>query len=210
MAIFARSFSPNLKSPSFVRNKVWKHSPHNSFKVNVDAAFVEDRGLAFIATVIRDHKGSMMTGTRCKILCSVLAEAIVLQEGIYLASSYSYDKIILESDNLDVVEARRSRDQRGALSIVVDDILAVRSNFSSCSFVWTSRESNQAAHPKLGLEGNLCCDWVVSRPISLQRLVNVDKKGYLPQLCIGLCPNCGLFGLFSCFLPLVSWASIFQ
>ena len=82
----------------------------NGLKCNVGAAFRSDSKVVAIASVIRDRSGTLITASAHKIYysSSLVAEALAVREGLQLASSCLCDAIVLESDNLQIIEACRS------------------------------------------------------------------------------------------------------
>ena len=91
-----------------------------------------------LVAIIRDSKGLMVASSALKTPCSSshLAKALAIREGLQLARSYFCEDIILESSNLELIEACRS----GVLLIdeaaVIGDILEVKKRFSVSAFVW--------------------------------------------------------------------------
>ena len=170
----------NHPQPAPIRCKTWKPPPLNSLKCNTDAAFDKDRRIAAIAAVIRDSSRALLAGCVRKIPCaeSIMAEALAVREGVFLASNCGCDCIIIEFDNLAVVEACRSQEYAGILSIVIEDICQEKSKLQHCGFVWTPREANSVAYQvaQLGLAGNLPKDWAINYPIPLRRLLDRDRS----------------------------------
>lgn len=169
------SSSPHLRSTA----TVWRPPSRGRLKCNVDAAFCAKKKVAALAAILRDSNGFMVTGSALRIPCysSRLAEALAIREGLQLARSCFCEEIILESDNLELVEACRSGVLLTDEAVVIGDILEMKKAFSVCAFVWAPRLANQPADlvGKLLLAGTLPIDWVWHKPQSLASLLSKDS-----------------------------------
>ena len=179
---FEQTQMPHLEckeSPKVL--KCWRPPLSNALKCNVDAAFREDSGVGAIAAVIRNKDGTLVTALARRIHCSssLVAEALAVREGLHLANSCLCDSIVLESDNLQIVEACRSGKIVGEIAIILDDIKMLKELLLFCAFTWTPREGNRLAHhvAQLALTGNLHQDWLISKPPSLVQLLFADCPG---------------------------------
>ncbi|XP_074306616.1 uncharacterized protein LOC141641871 [Silene latifolia] len=77
----------------------------------------------------------------------LLAEAAAVLEGVKEAASRGHEKVIIESDCLTVIEAlKKGSTGTSVFSLVLDDILFLRSEFTSISWSYTSRTNNSVAH----------------------------------------------------------------
>lgn len=103
----------------------------------------------------------------------------------------------MESDCLQVIEACRNNSPTHEIAIVVEDILAMRSWFSSYALLWTPREANELAHQvaHLSLEGNLSQDWVPRVPPMVDSILRKESHFVMGHCFCGLLfspvPNCG-------------------
>ena len=161
--------------------KCWRPPLFNGLKCNVDAAFRADSSVGAIAVVIRDRSRTLITASARKICCpsSLVAESLDVREGLHLANSCLYDSIFLESDNLQIIEACRSRKVLGEIAIILDDLKTLKDLFSFCALTWTSQERNRVAHhvAQLTLAGTLNENWLISKPQSLVQSLKVDCLG---------------------------------
>lgn len=57
-----------------------------------------------------------------------------MREGLQLANNCLCDSVVLESDNLQIVEACRTDKALGEIAVVLEDIRALKNLFSFCAF----------------------------------------------------------------------------
>ena len=76
-----------------------------------------------------------------------------------------------------MVKACRSGKSKSNYAILVADILRLRDPFDRCGFLWSRREANNAAHEvaRLSLAGEISYDWPHRFPLSLQRILEMDR-----------------------------------
>ena len=89
----------------------WSHPPVGVFKVNFDAALLENIGNARIGVAIRDSNGEIIAALsqRIPLPFSVeMAEAMVAHRAILFAQELSIYKVMMEGDCLRVVSALNS------------------------------------------------------------------------------------------------------
>ena len=98
------------------------------------------------------------------------AKALVVWDGLLLALRCSCREILVESDNLEMIEACRGNLRLWDIEAVVEDIINLKKEFSFCVFLWTPYEANFAMHhvAKLSLVGKLQSNWCISKPILLR------------------------------------------
>ena len=65
-----------------------------------------------------------------------------------MAANLDVDSIFIESDLKTCIDALRCPNQEAPWRIetICNDVLALKLNFSNCSFSWVAREANVAAH----------------------------------------------------------------
>ncbi|XP_074267312.1 uncharacterized protein LOC141590636 [Silene latifolia] len=131
------------------RDKGWIPPPREYVKVNVDAGVKEGEGVG-MGVVCRDERGGVLW---CASIVQEqswdprVAEAAAVLEGVKEAVRFGHTKIILESDCLPVIEAlKRKAGGRSIFSLVIADILAICSSFSSIIWSFVSRANNCVAH----------------------------------------------------------------
>jgi ribonuclease HI len=128
----------------------WSPPPEGTVHIFVDAALFPPSRRMGIGVVIRDHNGA------CPAACSELleevtspeiAEALALRRALSLAGSEGFDKVIVASDCLSLVQRVNSLElDRSQVGVVVQDIKAMASSFASVLFIHVYRQCNIAAH----------------------------------------------------------------
>lgn len=106
-----------------------------------------------------------------------MAESLALRDGILLASSLNLERVVLESDNLEVVQACRKEIQRGEIRAIVEDISQIKQNFVECGFTWTDRQGNGLAHhvAAMAKENLLPPNWTYNITNSVNVILQKDK-----------------------------------
>ena len=167
-------------NPSLIPTQTsWSLPPASFVKLNVDAHVRHDGGVSF-GMVIRDEWGNVLVAGVRRLAANwspALAEAGPARFGIEVAHRMGFEKVVLESDSLRVVQAIRLR-QRGATPIFLmfDDIIELSSSFSSFHCYHVKRAGNTLAHnvarwdAMVGLD-NICTH---SFPQSIQTLAGLD------------------------------------
>ncbi|KAF7841316.1 uncharacterized protein G2W53_003614 [Senna tora] len=124
--------------------------PHWSrVKVNVDAS-MNTHGEGKIGCVIRNFSGRCLAA---KIMfvpginTIELLEAIAVYEGACFAKDMSCTKIEVEGDCKKVFDLLTSKNfNLSYLGLIIENILALKSDFDCISFNWVPREANVVAH----------------------------------------------------------------
>lgn len=81
--------------------------PVNSYKLNVDATFFEDRTGA-AAAILRNNRGEALAGASWllhHLLDATTSEAVAIQRGLELVEGLGCHQVIVESDSLEVIQA---------------------------------------------------------------------------------------------------------
>lgn len=128
------------------------------YKINTDASFHKTSKIGVSGVVVRDEMGTLLSGCHQKhpAHSSLMAKALAVRDGLSLVRSLSLDKVILESDNLEVVQACRREIQRGEIRTVLDDIWRLKEDFSNCGFTWIGRQGNDLTHHVAFLANENC------------------------------------------------------
>ncbi|XP_074314783.1 uncharacterized protein LOC141650612 [Silene latifolia] len=118
-------------------------------KLNVDAGIMTGVGVGF-GVVCRSSGGRVEWGLsilQAQCLEPHMAEAVAILEGLKEAAQKGHDKLVVESDCLQVIDALRNyKHCRSLFHLVLDDIVFLCSSFSSVSWSHTSRKNNTVAH----------------------------------------------------------------
>ena len=117
--------------------------------VNVDVAVFAESNRMGIGLVIRDHRANFLAACRQgfdRITEPEITEAIAFRHAVYFVSALPYDKVIVASDSLNVVQKIKSANKdRSETGVLVEDIKhAARA--IAFSFIHVSRNCNEVAH----------------------------------------------------------------
>jgi ribonuclease HI len=128
----------------------WTPPPRDWVCVNVDAALFQAEQRMGWGAVLRDHDGNFL------LSCSEglagfpppeMAEAIAVRRALTVSKERGFTKIVLVSDCLSLIQriSSTARD-RSFLGTVIGDIKALKTDFQSCLFRFSSRKTNVVAH----------------------------------------------------------------
>ncbi|KAJ1414196.1 Ribonuclease H-like superfamily [Sesbania bispinosa] len=166
---------------------VWKPPRQGVVKINSDASFDASKWKGTGACLARNSKGDIDFGLAFPILASnaLIVEALALREAISLARNIRVSNIVVESDSKVLVQACRREKSLGEIKMIVNDIIQIKGHFESCSFTWTPREANCAAHTiaKLASQNILSRWWSLCPSSQLNSILQRDKQNvYSPPL----------------------------
>ena len=155
----------NASSPKATMKKGgWSCPPRGFVKLNVDASFDHDLLRGTMGTVLRDEKGRFIAGGNRKIdYCAdvLMAEASALKFGITLAQRAGCNRLIINSDNLEVIDTMKNGGQSaGAAAAIFDDCFHYACDFVATRFEHCNRVANKVAHKLASLARfSLISDW---------------------------------------------------
>ena len=141
----------NASSPkASIKRGGWSNPPTGFVKLNVDASFDHDLLRGTIGAVLRDDKGRFIGGGNGKIdWCAdvLMAEALALKFGLSLAQRTGCNRIIINSDNMEVIETMNEGGRSsGAAAAIFDDCFHLACDFPISRFEHCNREANKVAH----------------------------------------------------------------
>ena len=147
--------------------------------LNVDASYNQDRGIGSTGAVIRDSSGSFIAAAARfieHVQDAPMAEAMALREGLLLAQQIGCNRLMIQSDCLEVVETMK-QDGISATAILnrYDECSQLWQDFVSISIKHGNREAHKVAHEvaRLAMASKLSCNWVNELPsFILEALVN--------------------------------------
>ncbi|XP_074298170.1 uncharacterized protein LOC141628990 [Silene latifolia] len=155
----------------------WKAPDTGWVKLNVDAGVKDGVGVG-IGVVCRDSGGKVLWGmahSRKEVWEVHVVEAAAIFEGLELAVEKGHDRIVVESDCSQVIEALRQRKTgRSLFSFIIGDILRLCNSFISVSWSFTSRRNNMVAHELAHVApvGSGRIVWVENLPELVDRLIS--------------------------------------
>ena len=126
----------------------WSKPDRGIIKINVDAACNSES--SSIAAVARDWRGEVVfaCSKRVNTTLPLQAKAEAIIWALNLATNLDVVAIAIESDSKSCIDALRcpNWDVPWRIKTICSDVLALKLNFSNCSFSGVAREANVAAH----------------------------------------------------------------
>ena len=102
-----------------------------------------------MGVVIRDCRG-LVVAAACRVLNGVygaaIIEALAMEEGICLAREMELQRIIVEFDTCEVVDAINQGNDNGEFGMVIHGSLDLLRSFRSWKLRHLKRDYNRAAH----------------------------------------------------------------
>ena len=129
---------------------LWTHPSAGFVKLNVDAACDSDSLQATVGVVLRDSSGKFLSaGNNVAGDCvdALMAEAIALRFGLNLAQSFGCSRLIINSDNSDVIAAMQDGGTfSGLAAAIFDDCYHMDRDLSRIHYEHCHREENSIAY----------------------------------------------------------------
>ena len=157
----------------------WKKPPEGKVMVNVDAAFNEENGCGRVGAIISDCSGGALAAAHSfvpHLIDAPMAEAYALKEGLMLAQYIGCNRLIVQSDCMEVVQTMENGGfSATSAATLYDESKIIWNGFQDISIEHCSREVNQVAHnlAKRAMQLKQTCTWVDEPPsFILQFLAN--------------------------------------
>jgi ribonuclease HI len=134
-----------------VKPKYWSPPPEGWVMVNVDATIFQKANRMGLGIVVRDHRGEVLAARRQgidMITNPEFAEAIAIIQAIVFTSELPYNRVVIATDCLSLVQKLRSEAMdRLHTGILTQDIKkVVQASTVLYSFIHVSRSCNEVAH----------------------------------------------------------------
>ncbi|KAF7843116.1 reverse transcriptase [Senna tora] len=158
----------------------WSPPIGNALKINCDAAFSCESGIAGLGIVIRNEYGVVVDGkgVRTNACSAPVAESLALREALRLALDLQLVNFSVESDCNDLVKAINLKDVNWdwRCSNIVKDILLLCGRLNWPSIMHVKRSANKAADWLASVVSRRMCplDWDVNPPSSLAEILLFD------------------------------------
>ncbi|XP_072064201.1 uncharacterized protein [Arachis hypogaea] len=155
-------------------------TPADWIKANVDASFKKNTGKGAIAVVYRDNRGKILLGFTGLIQANsvTIAEALAIRQALIIVNNLFMEKVLIESDNLKIIQAIKSKSPIGEAWAIIQDIQLLLEQLSGRGITWTPREGNLLAH-KVAREaelGNLHSNWSMQPSLEILRIMHNESK----------------------------------
>ena len=148
VAEFRKVLDTSMGSSSNRIQSTWSKPDRGTIKINVDVACNSES--SSIAAVARNWRGEVVfaCSKRVNTTLPLQAKAEAIIWALSLAANLEVVSISIESDSKSYIDALRcpNRDVPWRIKTICSDVLALKMNFSNCSFSWVARDANVAAH----------------------------------------------------------------
>ncbi|RYR42374.1 hypothetical protein Ahy_A08g038843 [Arachis hypogaea] len=163
-----------------MREVCWRPPPADWIKVNVDASLKKNTGKGAIAVVYRNNKGKILLGFTGLIQANsvTVAEALAIRQALIIANNLFMKKVLIESDNLKIIQAIKSKSPIGEAWAIIQDIQLLLKQLPGRGIIWTPREGNLLAH-KVAREaelGNLHSNWSMQPPLEILHIMHNETR----------------------------------
>ncbi|MBA0736388.1 hypothetical protein Gogos_009948 [Gossypium gossypioides] len=161
--------------------EIWRPPDIGIIKINFDASFIQDKGLATTTVLARNYKEDVVgaeTYIFKDVADSFVAEARACERALVFAHKMGFQRLAVEGDALSVIKNIRNK-EAGKLIIrpIIYHIHQLDRNFEEVTYIFVPREVNEAAHV-LAIEGRrrgVCQNWVNDVPDLVQTVVRKDR-----------------------------------
>ncbi|KAJ1405248.1 Ribonuclease H superfamily [Sesbania bispinosa] len=75
-----------------------------------------------------------------------MAEALIFRDEILIANNLSIQRVVLESDSLDLIQTCRKEIPKGEIEHIILVISSLKERFEHCGFTWIGREGKSAVY----------------------------------------------------------------
>ncbi|XP_074298748.1 uncharacterized protein LOC141629676 [Silene latifolia] len=127
----------------------WRAAKYGFVKINVDAGVKGGEGVR-TGAVCRDVRGEVLWGLSIGRALSWkvhVAEAVAVLDGLEEGVARGIQKVELESDCLQVIDAIKGKKQgRSMFLLVIEDIMEISYKFQSIILSYTHHDNNCVAH----------------------------------------------------------------
>ncbi|XP_075633592.1 uncharacterized protein LOC142606073 [Castanea sativa] len=128
----------------------WQPPPSSIYKLNFDVAIFSDLDRTGVGAIIRDEHGQVMAAMIAsgpQVHSSMEAELLACRRSMEFAVDAGFNKLIIEGDNVNVMQAISSTMiDCSLLGYVVDDIRHLVYCLEWASISTTRRDGNKVAH----------------------------------------------------------------
>lgn len=163
------------------QHNLWRPPRGEVIKINSDAGFIAQKNIGSAGIIARNYEGVVVFGITKKFPATspLMAEALALREAAAVAVNFGLNKVVLESDCLDLIRCCRREIRKGEILNVVEDTIGYANCLPECGFLWVPKEGNRVAHTlaQLTIRGSLPLHWRWYHPPVLQVALLHDKMG---------------------------------
>ncbi|RYR08900.1 hypothetical protein Ahy_B05g076767 [Arachis hypogaea] len=156
----------------------WRPPPHNKVKVNTDAVFHRETGMAALAAVVRDWQGKIITETTStfRTTSALAVKAQAYRETFILIKNLQIANCIIETDCLPLVQAIKARTPLAESDAIIRDILQLLDEAPDVGATWTPQEGNKFAHQLAAMVvwNQLQRQWTINPPVQVRNTIKTE------------------------------------
>jgi len=158
----------------------WRKPAEGYLSLNIDASFNEDMGCGSTGAIIRDSSGGLIAASNTFIPYLVdapMAEAFALKEGLMLAQYIGGNRLIVQTDCMEVVQIMKNEGfTANSAAAVYDECITVWNGFQEISIEHLCREANQVAHElaRQAMITRVNCIWDDDPPSFITHFLSSD------------------------------------
>ncbi|MFQ6662575.1 hypothetical protein Gotur_030372, partial [Gossypium turneri] len=136
--------------------ELWRPPDVGIIKINFDASFIKEKGLATTAVLARNYKGDVI-GAETYLFENIsdpfVAEARACERALIFARNMRFQRLVVEGDSLTVIKTvRRNEVDKSIIRPIICHIKQMSSFFTEITYSFVHRAVNEAAHV-LAMEG---------------------------------------------------------
>nr|GMC71359.1 uncharacterized protein LOC109155154 [Ipomoea batatas] len=157
----------------------WEKPPQDWYKLNVDAAINSTSRATGLGCILRNSRGEFVAARETKwygCYQSKLAEAISIREALLWLKEMQFDRVLVETDALLVIQGLKDHDSNSSFGLILEDICKIANDFDCISFAFVKQSANMVAH-KLAREPVFiadCREWVDAAPLFISDVILLD------------------------------------
>ncbi|MED6110449.1 hypothetical protein PIB30_043054 [Stylosanthes scabra] len=104
-----------------------------------------------------------------------------IRRALIAAKNLNLEKVIVESDNLILIQAIKSKSTTEEANSILQDIAHLSAEIPNCGFTWTPRDGNAAADlvVRLAADENLHPNWSSNPPLQVLEILHRELLGGL-------------------------------
>jgi len=169
IAALTKNYKLATKKSSILRQG-WKKPPEGKVMVNVDADFDENGGYNSVGSIIRDCSSGVLAAAHSfvpHLVDAPMVQAYALKEGLMLAQHIGCNRIIIQSDCMEMVYIMKDGGfSANSAAAIYDDYNIIWSGVQDISIEHCRKEANQVAHnlAKRARQYKQNCTWIDEPP----------------------------------------------
>ena len=172
--------SRQIQRRTTANEATWLRPEIGWLKCNIDAAIFQHGGFMGYGWVLRDDEGTMIAaknGVMNGLVNPAMAEAMSCREALSWLKSLNIDKVIVESDALQVINSLNGEHgDKSYFGSIINDCKILSKDFGVCLFQFVKRSANQVAHMLAKATGSMSDrgTWFYNHPQFFSNVIEFD------------------------------------